>query len=33
MEFADGGDLYNKILQYKKENKLFLEREVWECLI
>ena len=33
MEFADDGDLYNKILQYKKQQKLFSESEIWDCLI
>lgn len=33
MEFADDGDLYNKILQYKKQQKLFTESEIWDCLI
>lgn len=33
MDFADGGDLYNKILQMKKQGRLFEEWECWDCLI
>jgi NIMA (never in mitosis gene a)-related kinase len=33
MDFADGGDLYNKILQMKKQGRLFDEWECWDCLI
>ena len=33
MEFAQGGDLYNRILQKKKQQQLFEERECWLCLI
>ena len=33
MEFADGGDLYQKITQYKKKKKYFEEEEIWSTLI
>ncbi len=33
MEYADGGDLYNKILQYKKKGDYMPEREVWHIFI
>jgi serine/threonine protein kinase len=33
MEFADGGDLYQRIAQHKKKNTNFEEREIWKLLI
>ena len=33
MEFADNGDLYQKITEYKKLNKYFEEDEIWKILI
>jgi NIMA (never in mitosis gene a)-related kinase 1/4/5 len=33
MKFADGGDLYNKIVKYKKQQISFSERDIWDCLI
>ena len=33
MEFADNGDLYQKITEYKKLNKYFEEIEIWRTLI
>lgn len=33
MEFADGGDLYQKIVHYKKKKKYFEEAEIWSMLI
>lgn len=33
MEFADGGDLYNKILSFKKQQRMFDEQDIWDCLI
>lgn len=33
MEFADGGDLYQKIVDQKKKKKLFSEAEIWETFI
>jgi NIMA (never in mitosis gene a)-related kinase 1/4/5 len=33
MEYADGGDLYNKIVQYKKSGKNMPEKEVWHIFI
>ena len=33
MEYADGGDLYNKILQYKKKGDYMPEKEVWHIFI
>jgi NIMA (never in mitosis gene a)-related kinase len=33
MEYADGGDLYNKILHHKKMQTCFSERDIWDCLI
>ena len=29
MEFADGGDLYQKIVEYKKRKQLFEESDIW----
>jgi len=33
MEYADGGDLYQKIMHHKKMQTVFHEREVWDCLV
>ena len=33
MEFADGGDLYHRLVQHKKNQTNFSEREVWDCLV
>lgn len=33
MELADGGDLYNKILSYKKKGDYMPEKEVWHIFI
>lgn len=33
MEFANGGDLYQKIVQNKKSKKYFQEEEIWSTLI
>jgi NIMA (never in mitosis gene a)-related kinase len=33
MDLADGGDLYNKILSYKKKGSLIPEREVWHYFV
>jgi len=33
MEFADGGDLYQKITQNKKKKKYFEENEIWNVLV
>ena len=33
MEYADGGDLYNKILQFKKRGDNMPEKEVWHIFI
>jgi serine/threonine protein kinase len=33
MELADGGDLYNKILSYKKRGDFMPEKEVWHIFI
>ena len=33
MEFVDGGDLYQKIVHYKKKKKFFEENEIWNVLI
>ena len=33
MEYAEGGDLMNKILSYKKKSQFIPEREVWHYLI
>lgn len=30
MEFADGGDLYQKIVEHTKKGTLFTERELWQ---
>jgi NIMA (never in mitosis gene a)-related kinase len=33
MEFADDGDLYQKIVEHQKSGALFNETEVWNYLI
>ena len=33
MEFADGGDLYQKIVDHKKNKTFFEEGEIWETFI
>ena len=33
MEYADGGDLYEKICEHKKKGTHFLEAEIWEIFI
>jgi len=33
MEFADDGDLYQKIVEHKKRKELFEEHEIWSVLI
>ena len=33
MEFLDNGDLYQKIVEHKKNKKFFEEREIWSILI
>ena len=33
MEFADAGDLYQKIAQFKKTKETFTENEIWSVLI
>ena len=33
MEFADGGDLYQKINLHKEKKKYFEEDEIWNVLI
>lgn len=33
MEFADDGDLYQKIVDRKKKKELFEEHEIWSVLI
>lgn len=33
MEFADDGDLYQKIVEHKKRKELFEESEIWSVLI
>ena len=30
MEFADGGDLYQRILEHQKRGSTFSEREIWQ---
>ncbi len=29
MEFADGGDLYQRILEHQKRGSIYSEREIW----
>lgn len=33
MEYADGGDLYNKIINFKKRGQTMPEKEVWKYFI
>lgn len=33
MEFADNGDLYQKIVEQQRRNQLFTEQEVWTVFI
>jgi NIMA (never in mitosis gene a)-related kinase len=33
MDFADGGDLYNRIVEHKKNQTDFQEFEVWTALL
>lgn len=33
LEYADGGDLYNKIISYKKKGQNMPEAEVWKIFI
>lgn len=33
MELAEGGDLYNKIINYKKKGQFIPEKEVWHIFI
>ncbi len=33
MEFADDGDLYQKIVEHKSKKQLFEEKEIWSVLI
>ena len=33
MEYADDGDLYQKIVEKKKHNPTFPEEEIWRVLI
>ncbi len=33
MEFADDGDLYQKIVERKKKKELFEEEDIWSVLI
>ncbi len=33
MDYLDGGDLYQKIVRYQKENKLFEEGQIWKIFI
>jgi NIMA (never in mitosis gene a)-related kinase 1/4/5 len=33
MELAEGGDVYNKILSYKKMGKLIPEKDIWHYFI
>jgi len=33
MEYAGGGDLYNKIVEYKKKGQNMPEKEVWHIFI
>lgn len=33
MEYADDGDLYQKILEHKEKKQLFEENEIWGVLI
>jgi NIMA (never in mitosis gene a)-related kinase len=33
MEFADNGDLYEKIIQFQKNKTYFEEDDIWKILI
>ena len=33
MDYAEGGDLYNKIINYKKKGQFIPEKEVWHIFI
>ena len=33
MEFADNGDLYQKITEHQKKNQFFTETEIWTVFI
>ena len=33
MEYAEGGDLYNKIINYKKKGQFIPEKEVWHIFV
>lgn len=33
MEYADGGDLYEKIVQHKNKKTKFSEVDIWEIFI
>lgn len=33
MEYANGGDLYNKIIEYKKRGQNMPETEIWKIFI
>jgi len=33
MEYADGGDLYEKIMAHKKKGTTFQEGDIWEIFI
>ena len=33
MDFADGGDLYNRIVEHKKNQTDYSEHEVWSALV
>lgn len=33
MDYADGGDLYNKIVSLKKKNTLLSEKDIWHFFV
>ena len=33
MEYAPGGDLYQQIVNHKKQQTMFTERDIWDCLV
>lgn len=33
MEYADGGDLYQKILEHQKNKTIFPEKQIWQIFI
>jgi len=33
MEYADGGDLYEKIVEHKKKGTYFEEADIWEIFL